>query len=109
MSIWPKGGRVCFDTEDGPRLKRRLLDESVASSVLNDSLASGDKQGGSSDPELLGVMWLDAVDAEEEVEEEAEIGTSASSFATTWEVSEARRLEAINSSTAFCRSAGRDS
>jgi hypothetical protein len=46
------------------------------------------------------------VDADE-VEAEAEM--AASSLATTWEVSEARRLEAISSSTAFCRSAGRGS
>jgi hypothetical protein len=97
-------------------LKRRV-DERLASSVLKDSLARGERQGESDDEEWLGVMSgsvgdvdadADDVDADK-LEAEAGMVIAATSLVSACEASEERRLEAISSSTAFCRSAGRGS
>lgn len=87
MSIWPKTGRFGLDTEEGPRLKRRVLDEILASSLLKDSLASGERQR-ISDPELQGVMFAGEVDPDE-ADVEVETVTTAGSLAASWEASAA--------------------
>lgn len=107
MSIWPKTGRAGLDAEGGPRLKRRVLHERLASSLLNESLASGERHG-IPDPELQSVTSVGDEDPDE-ADVEAETVATAGSLVASWEVSEARRLDDMSSLTAFCRSADRGS